>query len=495
MSLAYLPSQSFISFQAHQLTAASVVARNSDLCGEVDDASLLRHCAYAIGGQGTQSRAFAAVLGGGTGAMRGEDAAFAGNFEIRGMRAHALNGLALEDALLEYFWGEVLDIALPFGAVRGFAVLASGLPHQSGPGGLLIREAGIRPMHVESARSFDPSQAPPHDALRAAAAIKQLPFCLPQQGRASADELTLLHAGLIETARRLGNQMAAARARRLRLGALDSACFCLDGRWSSFHSASLIAGNVPLSADAPPFWDEHHQLTETLSALCFELRQFYPAAPHLLPDPHYLVDLYYRFYTGNLTRYFILLGGCPERVLDAILPIRDTQAWGAHLITLARGGHERAAQAGTSRWAAGRYDLGAILVALLARDPTQLALLLPDLDIRRHTVALHDAFLRGAYRVARQSGITPDALGEYMLAGARRAAVDPALFYADTLVPRVRRITRHAGNPAQLAEAVRALVREGRTLAQSVWPPTPSVSGAVKPARTLVLPGLHMEMC
>lgn len=303
-----LPPICFVEFNARRLTRASCVFVNRVAEEGVDwsgrFAFATSSCQSPVDVLGSEGRTLFAERYGGFGIGRhggGVRCGTDGEFQVKGVGCnpllgdpaededfwHSHGGLALVDAVQEAAWGEVLQRALPFGAVRTSAILSTGMQcwyeealgkRVRVPGALAVRRAPLRIAHFERAVYFRPrvAEAMPKDVTRVRAAIARLPDLLPQpkdfacRAAVGTNEVDRLSSGMLELSRRLARQSAAAKARRLMHGGLNGSNCCLDGRWLDFGTVTLLPSHANIRPScaphhALPFWDEHQRLLAALS--------------------------------------------------------------------------------------------------------------------------------------------------------------------------------------------------------------------------------------
>lgn len=212
---------------------------------------------------------------------------------------HSYGGASLNEGIYEALWGELLQCALPHGAVRVLGLVTTGtrvplvapLPGQdpTTERALIFRQSALRPAHF--------MRSPYHrlpagsewcdDTTRTIAAIGALPAaCAALYGPAvdgSSDLSVQRCLGLM--LERFADQFAAARAKRLMHGSLIASNIALDGRWLDFATTSSMPdyGHI-LSPRGPDFMQEELMLQPGIADLAFYLRKYLPNARRALFD-------------------------------------------------------------------------------------------------------------------------------------------------------------------------------------------------------------------
>jgi hypothetical protein len=328
-------------------------------------------------------------------------------------RAYATGELPLGEAIREHIWGEVLHVALPYGAVRSALVIDTGTycrplepdaPGSKTPRGLLVRQCALRPAHFMRAPYFQkaPGLDIPHDRIRVEDAIACLPQLLPvdkqrEDGAARREAgLEGILYGLAEFSARLARQHATARARRFMHGAITPSNLCLHGRWLDYDSVSRL----PIFASSrhfnPPFWRDDIAIYQTLDAFWFYIGKYTDGAEAI--RAHSLAELFHRDFASELRRSFVEVSGIPQGLVDTLPPEGKRYAFELAdvLIQMARTDamnplpFEAEDLAGRAT-----YDLFRIVAALAATSPhaadAELAADIPDAALRRRLISSHAA--------------------------------------------------------------------------------------------------------
>jgi hypothetical protein len=479
-----LGDKAVVPFEARRLAAARVVLLNQDLLAANDD-EVLERFAWAVPGSGdpaamfaSRSRTlFAERYGGeglgfhGGGVRVGSD----GAYQIKGIGRNPLagegslpdyahGGMSLFEGIQEAIWGEIFHHALPFGAVRSPAVLATSSPcwwvidrwgvellrGRYGddaylPRGLLVREAALRPAHFERAMMHRPpahvARALPPDPARVRAAVRALPDLLPLPDReaerlAPAERLEL---GALEMARRFAEQGAAAKSKRLIHGNISPSNLCLDGRWIDFGSVTALPGWGDVGGYGP-FWDDSEPYVNIFTTVCFNLGKYLPPGEARLPRRDALIDEYTRVHARSLERRFVALTGVPFELLEGEEGRAErSQLWRTlHLI--ATSGHGAPFEGHPDDDSAfGRYRLGSALVAAARWWDTpdcdrRLRPHLSSAELRSRLLAAYGPVLEAARRVAAGRGVSPPALRRLCVINAAKGAKAIRLLYRAHMV-------------------------------------------------------------
>jgi hypothetical protein len=211
---------------------------------------------------------------------------------------HSYGGATLFEVILEVLWGEVCQMALPFGGSLTYAAILTGtsapikFPKDDGPTqtkrAIAVRDASLRPAHFMRAIYFrgdglgagavlDGERT--KNAINGIAEILGDLFKLPPVGEMSRDQLTTkgcVELLISEMLRRHAKQLACARAKRIMHGSLTSSNIRVNGGWIDYGSISTVSdyGPVHIPRGAPHFMKEEALIQETVSDLCFYLNKY-----------------------------------------------------------------------------------------------------------------------------------------------------------------------------------------------------------------------------
>jgi hypothetical protein len=463
----------------------------------------------------TPTRTFYAECYGGDGIHHnggGARCAWSGNWLIKGIGINLLSGYSDEDAvrrrsgrgsvcemLVEAIWGEVLTVALPYGAVRMTAVLKTDerLPADDYPtGGTGIREFVSRPAHFMRAWSFhvrpEHRDKIPSDTARVREAIAQLPRFLPLPATLCEDEIAALTpsrrlaTGLEEMARRCAEQLAAAKARRLSHGGLTPSNMSIDGRWNDLNSVSALPG-FGYRRNHTPFWAEQASVARTIEELRFYISKYFPK-PADESDAAALMNcdrLHSRFslhYSLALGKRFVGLCGYPQTVADRVwMRPEGAKAMGQlsqTILHLAQAGYamRRPFQDNfETNTVVGTYDLHAILRRVTA--PSAQASGTACLDDLIGAAPLRTAFARQFAEVlalmrteANAQGVSPTAFARLVALNCLKSGRDIPMLFRHVMFERCNALVE--ANPdteilrRKADELVESVVNEARVVYQ-----------------------------
>lgn len=197
--------------------------------------------------------------------------------------SHANGLLSLDVAIYEAIWAEVINIALPYGAVRTVAVIDLEHdfeePDQKHARGLLIRLPVVRPAHFIRAIYYKEAKKDviSEDAKRVMLAIRKLVGFLPRQSFAnkasSLDEQ--LSLGMVELASRYAKQFAAARAKRIFHQSISASNLTIDGAWIDLAGATVFSNKVWWEGfNIKKFLREYEPAIESIRDMCYYLFKY-----------------------------------------------------------------------------------------------------------------------------------------------------------------------------------------------------------------------------
>lgn len=288
----------FVSFEAGKTDGMSIAFFNTDLRCELTRRDVLLNYAYLVGGvdtfptEGGQVKTFHAERYGGGGIVRnggGGRCGFDGRYHLKGIGPNQLVGkdsdaahgdgcLCLATAVYESVWAEIINQALPYGAIRTLAVLDTGLQfEQFGrqlARGLLVREPVVRPAHFIRAVYFKESThgGLSEDAQRVRLAVQQLGEFLPGWGVARSDESpdARFADGMVELARRYACQFAIARAKRITHLNVSASNLSIDGAWLDLSGTRIVSGLLALDRhEINGVLQEYRGALESISDMCY----------------------------------------------------------------------------------------------------------------------------------------------------------------------------------------------------------------------------------
>jgi hypothetical protein len=361
-------SDSLVEFEAKPLASPSIVYINPELCTDKPEAEILDDfgCMASTdpdvsvsSAMGTREWLADRYGGPGIGSNGGSvRCGIVGGYQVKGIGCTPLiganapgdyrhGGMSIFEAIDETVWGEVFNIALPYGAVRALAVLGTGtscwwvfekwgnaaLEERYGtppriPRGLVVRESAVRPAHFFRAINFRP--LPEHatklvaDVRRIRQAIGGLSDALPRNAGCTdayfseLSELERLRSGLIELAVRCAAQSATAKMRRLVHGNISASNICLDGRWIDFGSATAIPGWGE-ALGYGPFWDDRELYSQMFSELCFYIHKYLPLPRDVIDAlAAEMSDNYVRRHDAVLRRAILSMTGICHDILSEV---------------------------------------------------------------------------------------------------------------------------------------------------------------------------------
>jgi len=213
---------------------------------------------------------------------------------------YAHGGMSLFECLQELIWGEVFNIALPYGAARVLAVIdtasscwwvtqrwsAQELSERYGapprlPRGIVARTAHIRPAHFMRAPLHIARQPAYEFAQSDVERVRQaLGFLLrnlpPYRGGSSGRHEDAIAAGLEEMSRRAAEQSVAAKFKRLIHGNVSASNICMDGAWIDFGSATTVPGWGAIRGYGP-FWDDEDAYGDIFNGLSIDIAKHLPS--------------------------------------------------------------------------------------------------------------------------------------------------------------------------------------------------------------------------
>lgn len=242
--------------------------------------------------------------------------------------SHANGFLSLDVAIYESIWSEIINIALPYGAVRTVAVINLECdfeePDITLPRGLLIRMPAVRPAHFIRALYFKEKKldALSEDAKRVKLAIQKLVDFLPESNLASPAK-TLdenLAYRLSELASRYAKQFAAARAKRIFHQSISASNITLDGAWMDLAGSTVFSNDMWWEGfNIKHFLMEYEPATDSIREICFYLYKYQMVT---MENSNKLASLalatFNREYVKNLSIYNAAQSGFPIDILETL---------------------------------------------------------------------------------------------------------------------------------------------------------------------------------
>lgn len=350
--LHHLPPSSLIPFTAYRLRQASVLWRNPSHKQAV---SLERHAYFlprdaadlALLDTAAPKELLAERYGGegiarnGGGARCGWD----GEFQLKGTGRNPLAGSdsgfwhshgaeTVSGSTREAIWGEVAELALPYGGLRVCGIIDTGLavPAFDGQGqdrgAITVRPGALRPGHYIRALGFSRADEQGRqlglDADRVRQAVWRLPPALMQltgtpcsKPMPDADDI---NAALAEMLRRWARQHAAANAKRMMHGTHSASNLSLDGRWLDFGTASTVSdyGPIILAKNGFAMWDRM-QFARVIDAVWRAMQKYLPLPiARALSPPLQLMAIFRAEFELRLPVEFSKLLGLSEERAQAL---------------------------------------------------------------------------------------------------------------------------------------------------------------------------------
>lgn len=347
-----LPVSSYIPFEVRKIKRPNLLWSNR-ISGESED-QLLDKYAYCAPLDGEPEDTYTSegkiahieryggsgigVNGGGVrcGMFDGMTVKGIGKSQLAGTTApfwHSYGGASIKEAIREVIWGEVFDSALPFGAVRVEAIIATGTSvplryvdaygNNSCSRALILRKPFIRPAHYMRASFFQPSSKFSStylsDSERTQVALSTIFDAL----RSSLNILSINDFYfLLRTAfLRYASQIAIARAKRLIHGSISSSNITLDGRILDFGMTSSVSdfGRIIIARGCPDATQQHHGIINTLVELGYYLNRYNPQL--IKSRKNWQRDIREHFmceYENAFRIQLIKLSGFPESAIEAL---------------------------------------------------------------------------------------------------------------------------------------------------------------------------------
>lgn len=401
--MAVLPRSSYVSVIARRLENARLVYANEQL---IDPSRVIAEYAFAVPTElepadayGKEHREFWADRYGGDGiGVNGGSGRSAQDdwFQLKGIGRtpllgrgvsddsfwHSHGGISLVDAIQEAVWGEVFARALPHGASRVAAIIATGTDcwyevdgsRSRAPRALILRQIAVRPAHFMRAVYFTRATGDLHvsDTERVRCAVRSLTTVFKQLGMVGqGSETDVLGSGLLVMVERLGMQIAHAQVRRLMHGAISPSNVGLDGRWVDFGTATQLPTFANTKSRGAPrqfatLWQEQDRVKAFIDPLCFYLNKYSTLATYKARiAPELLARHFDSSYATSRNQALVGMLGLPFNKLVRAAKSSALEEFSAALATLLRAGHGAPVE---SRWddtsSLGRNHLGQVICAL-----------------------------------------------------------------------------------------------------------------------------------
>ncbi|MGZ0714340.1 hypothetical protein [Pseudomonas palleroniana] len=342
----------FVPFETVKAKKGKIVFYNNSLERNLSESELLSGYNYvtvdsdAEVNTAGEKKIFYAERYGGDGILTnggGGRCGYDGTFHLKGLGANQLVGaraqdgygnshgngfLSLDVAVYEAIWAEIINVALPHGAVRTAAVIDLGVdfkePDQTHPRGLLVRVPAVRPAHFIRAVYFKEKKHTElsEDAKRVKLAVRKLARFLPSKGDAQITrEENRLENGMIELASRYANQFAAARAKRIFHQSISASNVTLDGAWMDLAGATVFSNAMWWDGfNINRFMSEYAPAMESIQEMCFYLSKYKVVS---VANSNSLLEksvaTFAREYERNLYLYTAVQVGFPFPVIQDVL--------------------------------------------------------------------------------------------------------------------------------------------------------------------------------
>lgn len=360
-----------VEFAASKVLGAQVVLFHQKLAKGGDQDQILRDYSYLIDradstieDSDTSKKFFFAERYGGDFISRnggGGRCGYDGLFQLKGIGRTPLVGahkdaihsngmLDLESAIHEAIWGEVIQIALPYGAARTVAVIRlnesfvlDGTTHTRA---LLVREAVVRPAHFERATLFKedvPLGAPlSNDALRVRRAMQRIHEFLPQSGdsdftnvsdRTSIDSF---RCGIVELAKRYAKQFAVARCKNIMHMMMSSSNLTIAGGWLDLNSVTVVS---PISVREKRLFQrfeaEHLSAIKSIENICYYAKKYLVLSDEYASEVfHSAMVEFQQCYELALRKNSLIRAGFPHCVVEAMAGTQEFMHFSDVLIML-----------------------------------------------------------------------------------------------------------------------------------------------------------------
>lgn len=297
----------FVPFEAIKTHEGKVVYHNPHLDGGLGAAQLLSKYSYVTSPceadiiAADDKKNFFAERYGGDGILNnggGARCGFDGFFQLKGIgvnqllgvrsrdiygNSHANGLLCLNIAIYESVWAEIIQLALPYGAVSTVAIIDLEVEFEESnslhPRALLLRLPAVRPAHFIRAIYFKEKKyhAISEDAQRVSAAIRKLALFLPGINACQeSDTLSeRLNVGMVELATRYAKQFATARAKRIYHSNVSASNITIDGAWLDLSRSAVFSERLWWDGfDLNSFKNEYMPAINSIREMCFYLSKY-----------------------------------------------------------------------------------------------------------------------------------------------------------------------------------------------------------------------------
>ncbi|MCC4587122.1 hypothetical protein LL962_08405 [Xanthomonas sp. NCPPB 1067] len=327
-----IPHELKVPFNMRKCPSAKIILSHPSPDGVSDD-ELLKNYAYAINGQGKEKKFYAERYGGHGIFNNGGGArcALTDSFQIKGIGVNPLGGrstpssystgsMGLIEAVREFIWSKVLQLALPHGSPDVVAVMSLDKTNQKSSHTdqryATIRESTTRIAYLERAFHFKPRDGYviDHDSLRVKAAIETFAsghLDIRIDTKSNIFPKNFLDS-LINLAVKQAEQYAAAKVRRIMHGALTGSNSCIDGGWMDFGSIDHLPSFATTSNFVFGFWGENRYLFESIKNICHSAELHSSGKFNANGGYNYFTSYFDKTYEENLMKNFCYLLGFDE---------------------------------------------------------------------------------------------------------------------------------------------------------------------------------------
>ncbi|MHC8391256.1 hypothetical protein ACYZTM_25170 [Pseudomonas sp. MDT2-39-1] len=369
-SLSNLP-EVMVEFSAFEVSDTRVVLFNKELAMGGDECQILREYSYRVSSAAenlengsVDSKLFFAERYGGEFISRnggGGRCGFDGLFQLKGIgrtplvgahndAVHSNGMLDLESAIHEAIWGEVIQIALPYGAARTVAVIRLNesfvLDGRTHARALLVREAVVRPAHFERATLFKEDvplgASLSNDARRVQRAMQRIHEFLPQSrdsdftNASNWTSIDSFRCGIAELARRYASQFAVARCKNIMHMMMSSSNLTITGGWLDLNSVTVVS---PISVREKRlfkrFEAEHLSAIKSIENICYYAKKYLMLSDQYTSGVfNSALDEFQKCYELEMRKNSLIRAGFPHFVVEAMAGTEEFKHFSDVLIML-----------------------------------------------------------------------------------------------------------------------------------------------------------------
>lgn len=343
----------FVPFETVKFEGGTVIYMNESINCELSRSQLLEEYSYIIpNGLGDdapniEKKTFLAERYGGDGILTnggGGRCGFDGRYQLKGLGANSLVGkrpldargnshsngfLSLDIAIYESIWAEIVNVALPYGAVRTVAIIDLGVdfeesnsPHARA---LLVRMPAVRPAHFIRATYFKEkklaSLSP--DAERVKTAIQTLNLYLPNEklGQLYANRDEQISDGIVELSRRFAKQFAVAKSSRIFHASVSASNLTLDGAWMDLAGTKVFSDRCWWNGfDINAFLKEFAPAVTSIKELCYYLYKYQVVSMSSANNiTSRAIECFTNEYEKELSLHNAVKAGFPLGILESLI--------------------------------------------------------------------------------------------------------------------------------------------------------------------------------